>query len=255
MNGHVHAIAAAMRTVLAGLGDLLLPNLCSGCQSGDVDHQGLCDECNLALLKLVALQYCPRCGNVPGPDIPIRDDGCYACPTPMPRFARIYRLGPHTEPLRNIIIQVKYHRNLRMVKRMGAMLAQAVMASSAESFDVVMSVPMHWRRRIARGCDHAKVLAREIGKQIDLPLGDDLIRNRHTPPQVGLSRARRIANVFGAFSVRDVRPVQGARILLVDDVITTGATANEAARALFHAKAESVHLAVIAKAGKVRPYA
>jgi len=249
MTRRVSAIISAMKMAAAGLGDLFLPNLCSGCQAGDVDHQGLCDQCNLTLLKLVSLRYCHRCGNIPGPDIPIRDDGCYACPTPMHPFIRIYQLGPYTEPLRDIIKQVKYYRNLRMVKRMGAMLAQAVMASSAESFDVVMSVPMHWRRRIARGCDHAKILAREIGKQIDLPLGDDLVRNRNTPPQVGLSKARRVANVFGAFSVRNVRPVQGARILLVDDVITTGATVAEACRALAEAGYGEVYVLACAQAG------
>ncbi len=88
------------------------------------------------------------------------------------------------------------------------------------------------------------------GKQ----LGDQLIRVRHTPPQVHLPRTRRIENVRGAFAVRTKRRIEGARVVLVDDVTTTGATANEAARTLLKAGASNVHLAVIAKAEPPRAY-
>ncbi len=238
-----------IRRWLRGAWDLLLPGVCEGCDADDVSTGGLCDACNVRLLSLVSLPYCRRCGSTLGPNIPARSDGCAGCPHPLPRFAEAIRLGPYTDPLRSVIREMKYRRRDSMRRRMGKLLAQAVLARSGEvAFDVVLPVPMHWRRRIARGCDHARVLAGSIASGSDLPLGDELIRIRNTPPQTRLSRTGRIENVRGAFDVRGTSGIQGARVLLVDDVTTTGATANEAARTLLASGANRVTLAVIAKA-------
>jgi predicted amidophosphoribosyltransferase len=114
---------------------------------------------------------------------------------------------------------------------------------------------MHWRRRLGRGYDHARVLAREVGGRLDVPVGAELVRVRHTAPQVNLPATRRIENVRGAFAVGDARAVAAADVLLVDDVTTTGATANEAARTLLAAGAARVVLAVVAKAEPPTAYA
>ena len=244
-----------VRECLAGLADLLLPNLCAACDAADVSEAGLCSQCNLDLLSLVSLAYCRRCGATVGPNIPVRDDGCWACPNPLPRFAEVIRLGPYARPLRSVVQALKYRRQEAMVARRGEVLAAGVQAKCADrAVEVVVAVPMHWRRRIGRGCDHARLLGESVAKNISVPLGSELVRVRNTPPQVHLPRTRRIENMRGAFVASDKRSLAGAHVLLVDDVTTTGATANEAAKALLKGGADRVSLAVVAKAESPRAY-
>ena len=120
--------------------------------------------------------------------------------------------------------------------------------------DILVPVPMYWTRRIWRGADHAQLLGEGLADELQLPIERQLVRIRNTPPQVHLNRTQRLANVRGAFRVADKPAVHGARVLLVDDVTTTGATANEAARTLLRAGASNVALAVLAKSEPPRAY-
>ena len=139
---------------------------------------------------------------------------------------------------------------------MSTAVAQRVLADwTGEAFDVVLPVPMHWRRRLQRGFAHARALAARVAIELHVPLGSDLSRTRNTPPQTHLPRSRRIENVRGAFAVRSPATVRGASILLVDDVTTTGATVDEATRALLAAGAHHVAVAVLAKAEPPTAYA
>ncbi len=245
----------AVRQCLAGLADLLLPNLCAACDAADVSDAGLCSQCNVDLLSLVSLAYCPRCGATVGPNIPVREGGCWACPNPLPRFAEVIRLGPYARPIRSVVQALKYRRQEAMVARLGELLSQGVQAKCPDRPpDVVVSVPMHWRRRLIRGCDHARLLALAVAGNLSVPLGRELVRVRNTPPQVHLPRTRRIENMRGAFAAVDKQSLAGAHVLLVDDVTTTGATANEATRALLAGGADRVTLAVVAKAEPPRAY-
>ena len=250
------AVVRALRRAVGELADLGLPNSCLTCGAAGAIDAGLCEHCNAGLLELVSQQYCPRCGSTVGPNIPVRDDGCWDCPNPLSRFASVVRLGPYAGPLRMAIRELKYRRRETMRRRLGMMLAVAASARLIEAPpEVVIPVPMHWRRRLARGCDHSGLLAHTVARHMALPLGRELIRVRHTRPQVHLSRSGRMANVRHAFTVKRASDIAGARVLLVDDVTTTGATANESARALLSAGAGAVHLAVIAKAGAPTAYA
>lgn len=256
MNAWTGAIFRNVRAVAGGAAGLLLPNVCASCEGGHVEVGGLCEACGRKLLSLVALPYCPRCGATVGPNIPVREDGCWACPAPLPRWSRVVRLGPYTGPLRTVIRELKFHRREVMRRSLGKLLAQAVAtACEADPLDVVLPVPMHWRRRLSRGYDHAGVLARAVAGELGLPVGDDLLRIRHTPPQTSLSRTKRLENVRRAFGLRGGEALAGANILLVDDVTTTGATANEAARTLLRGQANRVVLGVVAKAEPPTAYA
>ncbi len=257
MSRPVHQILlSSLRRGAGSLWDLLLPEVCGACGAAEPRGGGLCGPCGEALLSMVALPYCPRCGATIGPNIPIRDDGCAACPATLPRFATVVRLGPYGRPLRSIVQELKYHKREQMLDRLGEMLAQALRSQTEfEQFDVILPVPMHWRRRIVRGFDHARTLARSLSGQLDLPVGDELIRVRPTGPQVRLSRTQRIENVHGAFAIASAATIEGAHVLLVDDVTTTGATANEAARTLLSGGAGRVTLAVVAKAEPPSAYA
>ncbi|MFW6133037.1 MAG: ComF family protein [Planctomycetota bacterium] len=241
-------IAAAGRAVAGGLVELVLPDACAACAEAEPDADGLCEACNVELLNLVGLNACRRCAATLGPNIPARDDGCDACSATLPRYDRVVRLGPYAGPLRAFVRNLKYHRREAMRRRLARLLAEAVAARAAGAFDLVAPVPMHWRRRLVRGYDHAGVLGWEIARTLRCPLDEVLVRVRHTAPQVRLSRTQRVANVRGAFTVRRRADLDGARVLLVDDVTTTGATADEAARTLLRGGAASVTLAVVAKA-------
>lgn len=248
-------LAGALRAGRALLGDvagLWLPPVCPACEAAEVSAEGLCDDCNVRLLSLVSSRYCPRCGATVGPNIPLSPDGCSRCPTPLGRWGRVVRLGPYAHPLRAVIRDLKYRRGSAsggMPRRLGTMLAQAVVTHCPDAeFDVAVPIPAHWRRRMARGHDHAAALADGVARELDVMVGKELIRVRNTPPQVHLPRSRRIQNVRGAFEAASPAAVAGTHVLLVDDVTTTGATANEAARTLLRAGASRVTLGVVAKA-------
>ena len=258
MNGALGATWSAIATSASALGDLVLPRVCAACESPDISAGRLCESCNIRLLSLVSLSYCPRCGTTVGPHLPVSDDGCPGCPTTLPRFARVFRLGPYANPLRSVIRELKYHRRYTMRRRLGQMLGQLVAGGSEDDQtapQLVMPAPMHWRRRFVRGGDHARALAGAVARELHLPVGNELIRLRNTPQQAQLPRSRRIENVHGAFSVKNAKALIGASILLVDDVTTTGATANEAARTLLKAGAARVTLAVVAKSEPPTAYA
>lgn len=240
----------------AALLDLVLPDVCAACHAEESLQWGLCEACHLELLKLVALPYCSRCGSGLPEGQAARPDGCLLCPQPLPRYEQVVRLGPYVDPLRGVIRELKYRRQDRLRCRLGWLLGQAVAGRCAGAgFDVVLPVPMHWRRRLLRGQDHARVLARAVGAELRLPVGDELARTRATPPQAHLPRVRRLANVRGAFAVARPEGVEGARVLLVDDVTTTGATAGEAAAVLLRAGAAHVTLAVVCKSEPSRLFA
>ena len=247
-------IFSKVRWCGAGALDLLLPAVCMACARDDISDGGLCEDCNVKLLALVAAPYCGRCGSGLSAGGTAYET-CPACPDTLGRFEAVVRLGSYAEPLRSVVRGMKYHRQEALRRRLGALLAAAVRTRAAKPPDLVLSVPMHWRRRLSRGYDHARILAVTLASELRLPLGHELVRTRYTPPQAHLSRSLRLQNVRGSFEVQGKVTLAGAHVLLVDDVTTTGATADEASRVLLQAGASSVTLAVIAKSEPPRAYA
>jgi ComF family protein len=250
-----------MTRAISAISDLLFSPACAGCGTHDEITAGFCPACSRAMLALVGHPACPRCGSIV-PDVPSATnrgglspprEACPACPTVMPRFERVVRVAPYAGPLKAALRQAKYHGVPAAV--LAEMFVQAVSAQyRSDEFDLVLAVPMFWLRRLLRGQNFPSVLASHLSRKFGWPLGHELVRVRNTPPQVYLSASRRQANVRGAFVVRDKASVRSSRVLLVDDVITTGATANEAARTLLDAGAAHVSLAVLAKAEPPRAY-
>jgi ComF family protein len=247
-------ILSKVRWCGAGALDLVLPAVCMACGRDDISDGGLCEACNIKLLALVSAPYCGRCGSgLPAGQI-VREN-CPSCPATLGRFESVIRLGSYAEPLRSVVRGMKYHRQEALRRRLGSLLAAAVRTRAPKPPDLVLSVPMHWRRRLSRGYDHARVLAVTLASELQLPLGHELIRTRYTPPQAHLSRSVRLQNVRGSFDVQGKITLAGAHVLLVDDVTTTGATADEASRVLLKAGVSSVTLAVIAKSEPPKAYA
>ncbi len=235
-----------LRAAWSGFADLLFPAVCAGCGRAAADAGGLCGACEIELLDLIARPYCIRCGAGTGPGIPVGEEGCSRCPSPLPRFRRIVRLGSYAPPLSTILTGLKYRGDTGMADRLGSMLAGALAAVPAV-FDVIVPVPMHVFGRMTRPVDHARILARAVAKRAGIPLSAELVRVRNTLRQTGMSRTRRRENLAGAFRPRNARALAGARVLLVDDVVTTTATTGESARALLAAGAASVTVAAVAR--------
>ena len=135
-----------------------------------------------------------------------------------------------------------------MRQPLGQLLAAAL--PREEHFDGVVPVPLHWRRRWQRGFNQSELLARGIGKQCGLPVLTALRRTRYTAAQAGLSNTGRRRNVATAFAVRRGQALAGKRLLLIDDVLTTGSTAAACARVLRRAGAASVVLLTVARADR-----
>lgn len=159
------------------------------------------------------------------------------------RFDAAYSFGAYEGVLRQLIHLFKYGKVRTLARPLGGLLAAAL--PREERFDAVTPVPLHWRRQWRRGFNQSELLAREVARRTGLPLIKPVRRKRATPPQAGMTNAQRRDSVAGAFAVR--RDLAGLRLLLIDDVSTTGATANACAGALKAAGATRVALLTLAR--------
>jgi ComF family protein len=166
-------------------------------------------------------------------------------------FDQARSFGLYEGALREIIGQFKYRGLLPLAKPLGNCLTHALdrLELDGGSIDLILPVPLHRTRERQRGFNQAAMLAARIGRLRGLRVaGRDCVRIRNTPPQTGLGRAERRKNVKGAFAVPKPERVRGLNVLLVDDVMTTGATADSCARALNDAGAKGVWVLTLARA-------
>lgn len=172
-----------------------------------------------------------------------------ACPSAL---QSVTSAGLHHGSLREAVLALKYARRVDLAGEFAEMAWIAMGASATGCAHLVCPVPLHWSRRISRGYNQAGLLAESIGRLLGAPLISDLVRMRATPRQVGLSALARRDNVRGAFAVRNTTRLQGARVLLIDDVWTTGATLSECAEALLRSGAAEVRAVTVSCAPEPR---
>lgn len=153
--------------------------------------------------------------------------------------------------VRGSILRYKFYGSRSYGASYGRLLGMKLLQQDIDRFDAVTWVPISRRRRFRRGYDQAYLLARALSRELGCPCLSTLAKLRHNPRQSGIpDQAQRRANVLGAYRAKDPAGLQGKRLLLVDDVLTTGATAGECARTLLTAGAKEVHCAVVAAARK-----
>lgn len=234
--------------LIRGLGDLLYPPRCLVClRPPRLGRDAFCDDCREALFTDRQLS-CPRCAATVGP-FASHDGRCPACRAAPPGFDAAVRLGAYDGALQRAALHIKhaYHEGLaeELGRRFARLRRGRLLALGA---DAIVPVPLHWARRLWRGYNQSAAVAWAMAQELGLPLRRRWLRRRRaTPTQRGLSPAERRENVRGAFAPRrGITP--GAHVLLVDDVMTTGATASEAARALRRGGAGRVSVAVLAHA-------
>ncbi len=171
------------------------------------------------------------------------------CRLGLPGYDGAYSFGFYDGTLRRLIHLFKFDRVASLAGPLGGDLVRALPPD--RQFDVIVPMPLHWYRRWQRGFNQSELLAAAVGRRMGLPVvKGTLRRKRHVAPQSGLSRAARRRNVAGLFSVSDRAAVAGRRVLLVDDVLTTGATAQAAARALKSAGAAQIFVLTLARADR-----
>jgi ComF family protein len=248
--GGVRRWLAAAATSCAALPrralDIALPSLCVACHE-PVAGDGVCAAC-WAKLSFIAPPFCPRLGIPfvydPGPGLLSMQ--AIAAP---PAYGRARAAVRYDEVARTMVHALKYQDRMELAPVMGRWMARAGHELLREA-DALVPVPLHWRRAWSRRYNQSGALARVIGRETSLPvIGDALRRTRPTPQQIGLSRSERARNVQGAFKVPPERrpAVAGRRIVLIDDVLTSGATVDACARALLRGRAAAVDVLVFAR--------
>jgi ComF family protein len=227
---------------------LFWPSQCLVCRAAiHPDDAQLCGICWQNLSKAVASDYCRRCGRQVSP-FGIVDGCCGGCRDETYHYDGIARVGVYESTLRALILAFKFGEQTELAARLSAMLRQSLSAVPFyRHIDLVVPVPLHWRRRLQRGYNQSHLLARRV-RPAQTPVSADLVRIRHTLQQWDLNPAQRRRNVKGAFAVRKGHPFTGKTILLVDDISTSGATLSECAKTLKQAGAKAVYTAVLATA-------
>lgn len=164
-------------------------------------------------------------------------------------FGRGFSFGPYSGTLRHLVRELKFRNRRRVAERFAEMIERDPQAVELlASGGVLVPVPLHPRRRRERGFNQSELLASALARRSRLPLAARaLVRRRDTPTQTGLSAAQRRDNVRGAFAIRERSKVAGRIVVLVDDVLTTGATVRECAAALLEAGALSVRVLTVAR--------
>ena len=199
----------------------------------------LCRE----LLKKEELDLCKTC-RIQAPEYPNRKIHIQF----LDSFAAVWY---YEGSVRRSLLRYKFHGARSYAKAYGRLVAVKALESCPEGFDCVSWIPVSSLRKFRRGYDQVELLARAVGKELGITPVPLLTKVRHNRPQSGLKgEAQRRANVLGVYREKSKEQIAGKRILLLDDILTTGATASEAARVLKTAGAKEVHCAAVAAARK-----
>jgi len=227
----------------------LLPGLCLRCGLASERELDLCEGCEKDFIGLD--HCCHRCA-VPLPTPEYRADAvrtvlCGPCLSDPPAFARVLAAYRYEEPLSPLVIRAKTQRNLATLQVLGTLLATSLTRRLADQQlpDVLIPVPLHWRRRLDRGYNQALELARPVALALNIPLQPGLVRRTHYRTQQGLGRDERMRQLRGAFQVKS--DVANLRVAVIDDVVTTTGTGRALSKALLAAGAARVEIWCLAR--------
>ena len=210
------------------------------------------------LLNSMFPPKCILCGNLLEAE---ETDLCHRCRTGGPEYSKgklnaqfldsFTAVWYYEGYVRRSLLRYKFHGARHYAPSYGRILAMRILREHPEGFDVITWVPVSPLRKLRRGYDQVELLAKAVSAELSIPACRLLKKVRHNPPQSGFSgHPERRANVLGVYRCVDKEHIKGKRILLLDDILTTGATAGECARVLLSAGGSEVHCAVVAAARK-----
>ena len=224
---------------------LLFPGFCLLCGAASRRRADICAPCQQELPALGP--HCQRCAL---PLATVTSVPCGQCLKKAPDFQRLIAGWRYQGSAARLISQFKYQRQHSYGRVLADLLAEQILEAYEEQAmpDLVVATPMHWLRRLKRGFNHSEQLASHLSQRLGIPVYRDIRRVRNSKPQQTLNAELRRHNLKSVFRARQL--LDGQRIAVVDDVVTTGATANELSRTLLKAGAAEVHIWCLARTPK-----
>jgi len=203
----------------------------------------LCTDCKQDLPWLN--NHCPQCA------LPFAQGVqglCGQCQSQPPHYDKVYSLFSYHPPISRLIVRLKFHHHLPIARLLGELMAAHLASQLASTPDYIIPVPLHPKRLYQRGFNQAQELAKPISKTLNIGIHSNIVeRFQNKPPQTTLSRKLRLKNMQDVFRMANNAPQSHA--LILDDVMTTGATTNELARMLKRKGVSRVDIAVVARVG------
>ena len=238
-------LSGRIRALGLWLLDFALPPRCAGCGTIVDDVHSFCGDC-WKQIEFLGSGGCRTCG------LPLQAteaDECAVCQAMPPRIRRTRAAVAYDDLSRSLVLRLKYGRKVAVARTMARYMAPLLGGTSDA---LLVPVPLHRTRLWQRGFNQSAIVARELSRATGLEVSCAKLRRiKRTPPLKGMSLSQRRRSVAGAFKVSDHQDLKGRTVVLIDDVITTGSTANACARALLRAGAGQVEM--IGCARVVRP--
>ncbi len=212
------------------------------CKTDDKAIFGVCAWC-MDLLPLIKDPFCEKCGKPKKAETEL----CTECDGEHIHFEQAMSVFEYTASVQRLIYRFKYRGEQYLSHVLGGLLAKRLKEQRNWEYSAIVAVPLHKKRQRERGFNQAALLASTVAARLDVPvLPDALARTKETSVQAGLGRQERFANLRQAFHIKDKEGIKGKRIILVDDIFTTGSTVNECSRVLLEAGAEKVYVLTVA---------
>lgn len=242
-------LVSTIRDIVLGFLDVLYPRHCFACDKSlhEETNTYVCESC-LEIMEATEAIRCIKCGLKLGPGITSSSKGCHECKNTNLGFEKSLFVSDNIEPVRTLIHQFKYKKHMCLATPLGSLLTNLLYQKTICEIDIVVPVPLHWKKKQERGFNQSELMAKKISKKLSIPIStNNLFRAKNTLSQTLLSRTQRHKNVKGAFKVKNPEMFYQKNILLVDDVLTTGMTASECAKSLENAGTNKVFLIALAR--------
>ena len=237
-----------MNGLLSQIIKIFLPPRCIKCGAVLSDDDGLCPQC-FNELNFITAPYCYKCGHPFEDAVSSKKLICANCAKKHKTPFRLNRSALYYDDIsKDLILALKFMDKTENAKTLAKWLCMAGYDIWKEEVDILVPVPLHYKRLIKRRYNQSALLAKELSKLTGIKVDyTSLIKHKATKPQVQFSGHERVKNVRGAFSVKKPENIKGQRVVLIDDVMTTGSTLKECALALKKAGAKSVDTLTIAR--------